>query len=639
MLHCVIPQPKRSATHPPPRPHLSDQPFYGFRNSIRQHIDAKTKVTSQKTTALGRSISKSTPTTTTSSTSNRYRPSLANPPRPKAKLILKAKPEAAVKAPINTVGCGDAAPKEPACKKPTVDRSNRRLLRPYRRSLPLLPLLTRSYPALSVRLLNQSVRREKTGRLERLLQAHLEPAANAVKWAWPNESTLQAHVDFLNIRWRLQLEKALARAAAGSSSAGTLHRQRTLEESRFMWSSWASLDDVSLFQDQLRDIEPLYTLKDLTKRIMEFPVPEEWCADSSATAKSNISYWLHCPLPLPDWDELRGTFVELSPLYDNYCADYFEEDYKEVQDARDGRLNRVLKRRDVLSAVKLCRLGCSASNRDATWSLILRDKTQEEAQYKRLLAEFVRWEVFLDWVMLQSVMDTVGNAEQFFNFVTQMQQVMQLFQRDPAVVERLEVGLLLEPLGVEGEEADQNGDEPRHPKAVSDRTSPYPPNGVIPFHEMSMYAGPLAYVCIRTKPCYFMFREFYCRYFQFLHHLSTHPQSILPMYALFENLLHSREQSVWEHLRVKLAVHPAKYVVPWLTMAFSSFIEIDQLLVLWDRIVGFGDLRVLVLLALGIFILRGKVLLKCKTSREAGAVLSDILNVEVVPLLQLALFT
>ena len=199
------------------------------------------------------------------------------------------------------------------------------------------------------------------------------------------------------------------------------------------------------------------------------------------------------------------------------------------------------------------------------------------------------------------------------------QQVMLLFLRDDTVADRREVGV----------------------EMTLDRSSvPYPPNGVIPFHEMPMYAGPLAYVSLRTRPCYFIFRELYCRHFQFLHAgLSTHPQSIFALYALFENLIHSREPTMWEHVRVKLAVHPAEYVVPWLTTAFSGFLEIDQLLVLWDRVVGYADSRVLVLLAVGIWVLRAKVLLKCGTARDAGAALSDILHVEVVPVMQLTLFT
>ena len=68
----------------------------------------------------------------------------------------------------------------------------------------------------------------------------------------------------------------------------------------------------------------------------------------------------------------------------------------------------------------------------------------------------------------------------------------------------------------------------------------YPPNGVIPFHGFSMYVTPLCYQYAEPTRLYYMFREFYMRFFHRLHSISSHPQVssyFITMLILLSNII------------------------------------------------------------------------------------------------------
>lgn len=72
--------------------------------------------------------------------------------------------------------------------------------------------------------------------------------------------------------------------------------------------------------------------------------------------------------------------------------------------------------------------------------------------------------------------------------------------------------------------------------------------------------------------------------------------------------------------------------------AFSGFLLVEQVLLLWDRIVGFDSLHVLPVLSFALFALRQRALAKARSRREAEFIMADCRSVAVVPLLQYALF-
>lgn len=77
--------------------------------------------------------------------------------------------------------------------------------------------------------------------------------------------------------------------------------------------------------------------------------------------------------------------------------------------------------------------------------------------------------------------------------------------------------------------------------------------------------------------------------------------------------------------------------MPWMVQAFSGFLIPEQLLFLWDLILGFDSLLLLPLLAASVFSLRRENLHRILSHDSAETILSDLSTIQVVPLLQMAL--
>ncbi len=81
-------------------------------------------------------------------------------------------------------------------------------------------------------------------------------------------------------------------------------------------------------------------------------------------------------------------------------------------------------------------------------------------------------------------------------------------------------------------------------------------------------------------------------YFYKLSIISTDPQSILCLCALFENLLQLKDAKLFAHMK-KIHVQPLKIAFKWIIRAFSGYLVSSQLLELWDRVVAYDSLEIL----------------------------------------------
>ncbi|RUS90119.1 hypothetical protein EGW08_002086, partial [Elysia chlorotica] len=113
---------------------------------------------------------------------------------------------------------------------------------------------------------------------------------------------------------------------------------------------------------------------------------------------------------------------------------------------------------------------------------------------------------------------------------------------------------------------------------------------------------------------------------------------IVSLSLLFEQLLQAEEPELFYHLK-QVGCQPLKIAFKWMMRAFSGFLASDQVLLLWDRILAFDSLEVLPVLAVAIFSFRKTNLMKVQTFNAAEAVLADLFTLQVIPLLQLALFS
>ncbi|XP_049865608.1 TBC1 domain family member 19 isoform X2 [Pectinophora gossypiella] len=173
-------------------------------------------------------------------------------------------------------------------------------------------------------------------------------------------------------------------------------------------------------------------------------------------------------------------------------------------------------------------------------------------------------------------------------------------------------------------------------KPASPDATVFPPSGIIPFHGFTMYATPFCYLYDDPVQLYYTFRAFYIRYWHRLHYISTHPQGIVSLCLLYERLLEANEPLLWIHFR-NININPIRVVFKWLMRAFSGHLPPDQLLLLWDAILGYDCLEILPLLALAILSFRKENIFQVNTLQNVDAVLADLSTISVIPLLQLAL--
>ena len=103
----------------------------------------------------------------------------------------------------------------------------------------------------------------------------------------------------------------------------------------------------------------------------------------------------------------------------------------------------------------------------------------------------------------------------------------------------------------------------------------FPPCGVIPPRRFAAPFAPLCFISNNKEDCYFIFRAFYCKYFCYLYSISSHPQSIVTLCKLFENLLQTYEPEVCYHL-TQLGIQPLKMAYSWMIHAFVGVLEVDQ---------------------------------------------------------------
>ncbi|CAI2728595.1 unnamed protein product [Schistosoma spindalis] len=157
-----------------------------------------------------------------------------------------------------------------------------------------------------------------------------------------------------------------------------------------------------------------------------------------------------------------------------------------------------------------------------------------------------------------------------------------------------------------------------------------------PIHTLFML--PLCYLYDDPVTLYVTFRQLYIRYFYKLHTISDENSGILCLCLLFERLLQNKEPEIFFHLK-SFGAQPVRFIFKWLMRAFSGFLAPDQVLLLWDRILGFDSLEILSVLAVAIFSYRRTNLLLVKTSADVEAVLADLTSVRVISLLQMVMFT
>lgn len=342
------------------------------------------------------------------------------------------------------------------------------------------------------------------------------------------------------------------------------------------------------------------------------------------------------PLALrtPSLTQLSAKHKELHPRRMHIGLDDCLEGSSQFLAQRNHLGMDTIERGHTLAARQYLKFGAPASVRPAIWRLALGLSTvggaDERDSYAALQAAGSgaksntqeRDDLFSEEIF-STYLDKIYDDPIYFPFGESIERLLTAFSRDKWVRE--------------------NGAVPLHPMKKIDHQSismdegNIPPRGSYPPECLVHFIAPLSLVyeieADAHAVCLNLFARHWCR----LSAISTQPGTLLGLCKTFEDILEGIAPELVSHL-LRLGVHPLRIAFPWIQTAFSQYLEARELLLLWDRIIGFNDLALLPVLAVSIFVFRSEVLCMLETGNEVESSFADASRLKVVPLLQAILF-
>lgn len=396
-------------------------------------------------------------------------------------------------------------------------------------------------------------------------------------------STLDA-VEFARSRWAYL---TLARLRERSKAQGQpFLRPRARPRAEAGWEDES--DEVTT--RQIVDLASLYRL--LTK---EMPRPSTGGGVASQSMRWSV---LGVEFRTLSLEALRERFRELSRPGEEHLgvaaqrgvagsaerAQRAAEGEAELMERRLQEAQALLKRPYPPHLHLHARRGVAPSCRRGLWAACLGPACGEVGAeaLQDLAREVGDWEWITDDALRLDVAEHSANDACYFPFDEIVEGMVLTLSRDASVAESCECGA--PQLPVVAGRALAPGQE-----APGCRPAGFvPPCGVVPFQGLSCYACPFAFLADRLETAYPLFRAFYCRYLSRLHTISCQPTTLLPLCALFESLVFSRVPDVAYHLlQLGPDAAPLRVAFPWIVRGFVGYLRIDQVLYLWDRVLGY----------------------------------------------------
>ena len=399
-----------------------------------------------------------------------------------------------------------------------------------------------------------------------------------------------------------------------------LTKKRAEKEQREMLSKW---NELSTNEFDLSKFRPVYAAKDFLEVVASLRNPNEqgWNEEQSTVFFTKVNLQSYSFLELKNYfNDLNLNFEQSG--FDDIHSESFKQQRKKLG-------HEILSNSLSEKAQIFLRKGSPVSLRNQIWMLALGCEVNGEIylEWERLKKSVLTHDLMVDSLIFKDVKLTATNDDKYFVFEDFLYQVLLCFSRDKSIHDALKYAYLY---------------SYTNPELLKEKTkvnaTPYPPSGVIPFHGFTMYCAPLCYVYDNPLSLYFVFREIYTRHFHHLHNISSSPHGIVALCVQFERLLLYREAQLFLHLR-SLGLQPLKIAFKWMMKAFSGYLSCEQELILWDRIIGYNSNIILPLLSAAIFSFRKANLMQVSTSSSAENIMVDILTLEVIPLIQLFLFT
>lgn len=364
---------------------------------------------------------------------------------------------------------------------------------------------------------------------------------------------------------------------------------------------------------------PVYSNTELLNAVSAIKSPNHAVSRPGMRGWGMISVQLRCL----EVEEMRDVFSDLSPEFRQVGVDDLLPGCEWFAERRMKMAQRALENGYVPLLRQICRRGCPVSLRPAVWTRALGAEVDAKAvRYVELLLRDVGQREFVIDEMVGVDVTLTCDDDKYFPFADMLRTVTLAFMRDPWV-------------------ASESVYLPHCPMVGVDSTGKpagmAPPSGVLPFAGLVAYSAPLCYVFREREPIFFLFRAMWARYWCRLNTMSSAPGTLIPLCRLFEELAQRYAPETCFHL-LQLGIAPLSLAFPWIRFGFATYLETDQVLQLWDRLVGFERLELLPILAAAVFVFRSQSLLRAQSPSDVRELLADASKLRVMPLLQYFLF-
>ncbi|XP_075543690.1 TBC1 domain family member 19 [Dermacentor variabilis] len=337
-----------------------------------------------------------------------------------------------------------------------------------------------------------------------------------------------------------------------------LSRKRTIGEQELVESRWFDLGSEEI---ELLAVEPLYTPQDFLDFLLS-PASNE---DEIFFASGNTSPLAQAAVALKTKDICELREMLKTPSY--------EAPKSQDLDSAEYELfaQLIYDTSDQLAAREFLKRGCPHCMRRFFWARVLGISPAEKvnAEFDGLKDRVIRYELLVDQIIIKDVRDTVMNDIEYFVFDDSCYQVMLAFTRDYYVARRISN----DSLGTVILRADL-------------------PCGAVPYYGFSLLVSPLCFMYADVGIMYAVFREMYCRYFHKLMAISSDPQGIVSLLLTFERLVQYREPEFLPALASK-NVNLQPIVFQMLMQSFCAHLPAEEVLKLWDRVLGYDSVYVL----------------------------------------------
>lgn len=398
-----------------------------------------------------------------------------------------------------------------------------------------------------------------------------------------------------------------------------LSRKRAETDQNDLRKKFESMTLGAEYNDQTyTKLRPVYSSADFFEVLVGVKNP------NYSTGKNITSHtWnmIQAQLYTPDMMDIRKQYHGLAGSCFQLGVDDHEDSPFQSDWLKVGQ--KVISKNHMAAARQYIKQGCSPGLRKQLWSALLGVHISESdvLYYEQLKTYVFEYDMLVDYLIMKDVRLTATNDDSFFVFEDVLYQVLLIFSRDTWLLEHFNYSTATPPKSYI-----------RGKLGVEEFCVHYPPCGIFPFHGFSMMAAPLCYIFDKPVELYYIFRYLYTRYFFRLHTISSHREGILSLCTLFEKLLQSEESILYQHLD-GIGAKPLKLVFNWFLFAYSGYLATEEILQVWDRILGYDSLHLLSVLAVAIISYRKENLLSIDTPSAAEAVLADISTIKVIPVL------